>query len=444
MSLADSINKLKEATTSNNQNNGESAFSKLAHKEILRPSKRNPNLQLRILPPAQGKEVFFTELRQWGVEYRKKDGSKTFTSLNLKAEVDENDPLDAFINELRATNSMPQGRFGEIYPKKHFYVNVVPYTYVTINNVPQMQMQTDEQGLPDVYVLDLNKRQMESINEALSNPMNNPNANPANATAYNYNPTEEQKEWSFISDAFAYIVNIVRSDDGKRVEYKTSIQSNFCLAPLPQGWETKLEDLDALAEPSSTSNASWTNSVINQMKQDRAMIGGQAPVQAPTRPNASVGTWNQTVGQPQPQTTTSTTMPVYNQGGYVQQQPVYNQPTQQMPNQQSVQHPVQQSVQPTPVAPTQPNPVPPVQAQPAQPTPAPAQEAPTSPLSNFGTPLGTTTTTTTQAPAQAQQAPVSPTPTPTPAPASAQPSAPAQSAPDQEANDILASMGLNL
>lgn len=442
MSLADSINKLKEATASNNNSDGENAFSKLAHKQIKRSSKREPHLRFRILPPAKGKELFFTELRQWGVEYHKQDNSRIFTALNLKANVDENDPLDMFINQLRDTNSLPKGSFGEIYPKKHFYVNIVPYQSTSVNGVPQIQMQADENGLPDVYVMDLSKLQMESINEALANPLNNPNIIPANINAYNYTPTEEQKEWSFISDAFAYMIDLKREGGtgNTRVKYQVTVQSNFCLAPLPEGWETKLEDLDALAEPSYTSSPSWVNSVINQMKADRGMIGGQTSTQpqAPSRPaNAQASAWNQAVGaqtQPQPQTTTSTTMPVYQQGDYVQQQPVYNQPTQQMPTQAPVQNPVQ----PAPIADPRGFQMPMNQAQVA-PTPqqqtAPQaqtpQQAPVNPLSNFGAPLSETPQAQVQAP---QQTPTSPV----------QPQAPTVATPDESATDVLANMGIDL
>ena len=417
MSLADSINKLKEATASNSQNNEESAFSKLAHQQILRSSKRNPRLMVRILPPAQGKDLFFTEFRQWGVEYTKRDGSKTFTALNLKSEFDENDPLDVFINQLRSANMLPQGTFGSIYPKKHFYMNVVPYTFAN----GQLQMQTDAQGLPDVYVMDLGKKQMESVNSLLSEPINNPNTNPNYIASMNYQPTEEQKEWSFISSGLAYVIDINRTNNNNNISYSVNVQQGFCLPPLPAGWETKLEDLDALAEPSSATSASWVNSVINQMKEARGMLGGApvAPVQAPTQ----AGVWNQATAQ----TTTFPPVQPQAQNGYVAQptmpQPPVQTSTTTFPPVQPQVAPVQQA----PVAPVQPTPVAPVQS---------------NPLSNFGAPLNaqTTTTTTTAPIPPVQPTPVAPTPQAPVAPAQGTPVAPVAETP----NDVLAGMGINI
>lgn len=445
MSLQDNINRLKQATENNgsNSDNSKNPLQKLAHQPI-RASKQNPQIIFRILPPAPGKELFYSEGRQWWVNVTNKAGQTKRLPISLAVEHQDTDPVQNLIDELSARKAMPENAFGDPdYPRTHYYLNVVPYVYAN----GAMQMQTDERGLPDVYVLDANNNNMSTLVDALADPMNNPNENPNFIAQYNIAPTEEQKSWSFLSSALAFAVRITRSTKNGKTSYTTDIAQGYALAPLPQGWETKLEDLDALMEPSYLSSPDYANWIVKQVSNAAGLSGN---VQAPQRDNEA-HQWNQQVATPTSQASTFVApqaTPVAPQAPVQPSQAQYNQPAPFAPGapttpQQTPARPTVMPAQATPVQPQQ------VQADPfANQAPSPlAQNA-----SQFGAqPMAQGAPAASQAPAQ-PQAPVSsqsaPTAPVTPAQPQTAPTAPQATSevPEVNASDLkdqLDSLGID-
>lgn len=398
MSLSASMKAFK-ADQHSNTDSGENPFNNLTHKTIKRLSKDEPQMYLRILPPENQDDPFFQAFRSWGIEIPDKNGNKRFTSVTLAAKADSNDPIQNLIDELQSKDLLPvSSRYhSTIYPATNYYVNVVPYVAVAGANGYGLQMMVDDKGLPDVYVANINSHLMSKIMSLVNDPMNNPNLNPTTLAQLNVTPTEEQKSWSFLSDGVAYVLDFRREVNNKRISTDVNLTTNFPLAPLPQGWQSKLEDLKALATPTYQSTPSWATYVINALRAQQ--LANVDPVQAPVRTNATATVWNNSMPtqdtpqpQAQPYTTTTTTF---------------------VPSQ-----PVQQAPQP--------------QAAPAQ---QPTQAQPTSPLANFGAPLQ-----------QSQPVQEAPQPQPGAQPAPQPQAAPVEPAPDvdmPDPSDMLKKMGID-
>ncbi|MGI4547595.1 hypothetical protein ACR2WV_26590, partial [Klebsiella pneumoniae] len=97
------------------------------------------NAFVRVLPPAQGTNVFFKEFRTTGINYSKKDGSQGFTGLTLPAE-EGSSVLDPYIQDW-ITNGVQFSRFPN-KPGVRYYIHVIEY----FNNNGQIQPKTDAQG----------------------------------------------------------------------------------------------------------------------------------------------------------------------------------------------------------------------------------------------------------------------------------------------------------
>lgn len=447
MSLQDNINRLKQATeshTGNGNGDDKNPLENLVHQPI-RASQQNPQLVFRILPPAPGKELFYSEGRQWWVDTVNKAGKTKQMPVALAVEHQDTDPVQNLIDELEARNALPQNVFKR--PNKpiiHYYMNVVPYVWAN----GTMQMQTDERGLPDVYVLDASNKTMTTLVEALGDPMNNPNENPNFIAQYNIAPTEEQKSWSFLSSGLALAVRITRTvNESNKVRYNTDIAQGYPLTSLPQGWETKLEDLDALMEPSYLTSPNYANWIVKQVSNAAGLSGN---VQAPQRDNEA-HQWNQQVVTPTSQASTFVApqaTPMAPQAPVQPSQAQYNQPAPFAPSapttpQQTPTRPTVVPAQATPVQPQQ------VKADPfANQAPSPlAQNA-----SQFGaqpmaqvTPAASQAPTQPQAPVSSQSAPTAPV---TPAQPQTAPTAPQATSevPEVNASDLkdqLDSLGID-
>jgi len=262
MSLMDTINKLNnENNTSTNDAGLPNPYDALVHNRALQVNKKNPKLVVRILPPT-GDNAIFAEYRRWFTTYQTKTGGSKFTSFVLGAQQDPEDPLEAHINELDAAGKLLNSFGNKNFPSRRYLFNVVPYHF---DQATGLTMITDENGLPDVYVMDLSKTQTIELMNNLQEPMNNPNMNPQLIQQAGFQPTQSQVEYSFASSGLGYAVYLVWEKNGSApVTYKQQVMTQYPLAPLPQGWETKLADLNSLTLPTYKQNRSFVDWIISQ------------------------------------------------------------------------------------------------------------------------------------------------------------------------------------
>lgn len=399
MSLADALAQLNTESGSNDGDTIENPYNKLAHR-ALQVNKKNPKYLVRILPPV-GENSIFAEYRRWFTQYQSKSGQKT-TAMTLSAKQDPEDPLEAYIQNMDAAGKLINSFGGKNWPSRRYLFNVVPYR---INANHQLEMVTTPDGLPDVYVMDLNKNQTQELIQSLSDELNNPNLNPNVTAQMGVQPTQEQIDYSFASSALAYPVYLIRQNTSP-VSFTQQILTQYPLAPLPQGWETKLEDLQALTLPSYKQNRSFVDYVINQGN-------GLLAQQPSTTPAVDDVPW------------TNAEIDAVLPGNMTQQAPVADVHTVQMPPSAPVAP--AQPVRPAPVQPVAPNPV-------ASVAPV-APQTPVSPLAGLGNTIAS------QAP---KTAPAAPQPSAQPAPA--QPSQQAPVAPDNlndSLDDIMKDAGLD-
>ena len=347
MGLEDMLNRFSD----NNSREEEpaSAFSKLHH-EPLRLSQKTPSIVARILPPAGLKGSMYAEYREWWADVATKNGNRRslITLAPKGTDADAKDPVNGYVELLQKAGKLKNRWGNDDLPKSRYYVNVLPYKFN--QQTATLEPVVTPDGAPDVYVLNLNYGQMKDLAELLKDPINNPNLNQALLAQTGVTPTQEQTSWSFTSSAIGYAVKFSRS--GSPVKYETQLYSQYPLAPLPAGWESALEDINALATPSYIASPSFIDYVVKQGN----TLNAEAPAEAPK--SDIVTTAGDAVAAPVADWGTSVTTNTH-------QQPV----TQAAP----------QFTAPQPTAPA---------PQPSAPQPtAPVQPASASPLAGFGAPI---------------------------------------------------------
>lgn len=200
------------------------------------------NAFVRVLPPAQGTNVFFKEFRTSGINYSKKDGSQGFTGLTLPAEQGSS-VLDPYIDNWIA-NGVQFSRFPN-KPAVRYYIHVIEY----FNNNGQIQPKTDSQGNIMIQPMELSNTGYKELLANLKDVMLKPSPNAPH---------------SFISANEAFLVNIAKAKKGE-MSWKVSVYPNAPLGALPQGWEQQLSDLDKLAQPTEEQNPNFVNFLINNV-----------------------------------------------------------------------------------------------------------------------------------------------------------------------------------
>ena len=200
------------------------------------------NAFVRVLPPAQGTNVFFKEFRTTGINYSKKDGSQGFTGLTLPAEQGSS-VLDPYIDSWIA-NGVQFSRFPN-KPAVRYYIHVIEY----FNNNGQLQPKTDAQGNIMIQPMELSNTGYKELLSNLKDTMLKPSPNAPH---------------SFISANEAFLVNIVKAKKGE-MSWKVSVYPNAPLGALPQGWEQQLSDLEKLAKPTEEQNPNFVNFLINNV-----------------------------------------------------------------------------------------------------------------------------------------------------------------------------------
>lgn len=200
------------------------------------------NAFVRVLPPAQGTNVFFKEFRTTGINYSKKDGSQGFTGLTLPAEQGSS-VLDPYIANWIA-NGVQFSRFPN-KPAVRYYIHVIEY----FNNNGQIQPKTDSQGNIMIQPMELSNTGYKELLANLKDTMLKPSPNAPH---------------SFISANEAFLVNIAKAKKGE-MSWKVSVYPNAPLGALPQGWEQQLSDLEKLAKPTEEQNPNFVNFLINNV-----------------------------------------------------------------------------------------------------------------------------------------------------------------------------------
>ncbi|WRW34272.1 hypothetical protein CF7_0063 [Staphylococcus phage CF7] len=200
------------------------------------------NAFVRVLPPAQGTNVFFKEFRTSGINYSKKDGSQGFTGLTLPAEQGSS-VLDPYIDNWIA-NGVQFSRFPN-KPAVRYYIHVIEY----FNNNGQIQPKTDSQGNIVIQPMELSNTGYKELLANLKDTMLKPSPNAPH---------------SFISANEAFLVNIAKAKKGE-MSWKVSVYPNAPLGALPQGWEQQLSDLEKLAQPTEEQNPNFVNFLINNV-----------------------------------------------------------------------------------------------------------------------------------------------------------------------------------
>ncbi|QDJ97576.1 hypothetical protein PALS1_143 [Staphylococcus phage PALS_1] len=200
------------------------------------------NAFVRVLPPAQGTNIFFKEFRTSGINYSKKDGSQGFTGLTLPAEQGSS-VLDPYIENWIA-NGVQFSRFPN-RPAVRYYIHVIEY----FNNNGQIQPKTDEQGNVMIQPMELSNTGYKELLANLKDTMLKPSPNAPH---------------SFISANEAFLVNIAKAKKGE-MSWKVSVYPNAPLGALPQGWEQQLSDLEKLAQPTEEQNPNFVNFLINNV-----------------------------------------------------------------------------------------------------------------------------------------------------------------------------------
>ena len=200
------------------------------------------NAFVRVLPPAQGTNVFFKEFRTSGINYSKKDGSQGFTGLTLPAEQGSS-VLDPYIDNWIA-NGVQFSKFPN-KPAVRYYIHVIEY----FNNNGQIQPKTDAQGNIMIQPMELSNTGYKELLANLKDTMLKPSPNAPH---------------SFISANEAFLVNIAKAKKGE-MSWKVSVYPNAPLGALPQGWEQQLSDLEKLAKPTEEQNPNFVNFLINNV-----------------------------------------------------------------------------------------------------------------------------------------------------------------------------------
>ena len=200
------------------------------------------NAFVRVLPPAQGTNVFFKEFRTSGINFTKKDGSQSYSGLTLPAE-EGSSVLDPFIQNW-ISNGVQFSRFPN-KPAVRYYIHVIEY----FNNNGQIQPKTDSQGNIMIQPMELSNTGYKELLANLKDTMLKPSPNAPH---------------SFISANEAFLVNIAKAKKGE-MSWKVSVYPNAPLGALPQGWEQQLSDLEKLAKPTEEQNPNFVNFLINNV-----------------------------------------------------------------------------------------------------------------------------------------------------------------------------------
>ncbi|QBJ03520.1 single strand DNA binding protein [Lactobacillus phage 521B] len=315
-----------EQEKENSSSDGINVYDKLTHKVIR--ANQAPKMTFRILPPADLENgLFYKDYRKIMITSPQGYNSKFSNFVTESPENPEN-PLEKAVSEWKR-QGIHFNKFNTGF-RQSYYIQIVP----VVQNGNSLDIKKDANGLPDVYVLDITSSLFDLLMKALGESGNDPVNNKYFASELeNDNASDaNQGSWSFLSPNIAYSVTITYNKNASKASdyYNLSVNAGNMLPPLPQGWETKLEDLDYLATPIDKANPDFMNRFIDDFNSQHGLQGNSVETpsnQVTPGTTASSSPFDDTPQQPAPQ------QPVPQQPA--PQQPVPQQPAPQQPEQQS-------------------------------------------------------------------------------------------------------------
>lgn len=232
------------------------------------------NAIVRVLPPAEGSNMFFKEFRATGINFTKKDGSQSFSGLTLPAQPGSS-VVDPYITDW-LNNDVQFSRFPN-KPAVKYFIHVIEY----YNNNGQIEPMKDNQGNVMIQPMEISNTGYKELLNNLKDP---------------YSKPSPESKHSFISADKAFLVNIAKASKGE-MSWKVKVYPNLPVGELPQGWENQLSDLEQLATPTEEQNPDFVNFLINNVNntelshdnfkfnRDTNTLGEEpsAPKQAPTQ-----------------------------------------------------------------------------------------------------------------------------------------------------------------
>lgn len=286
-------NILKQYTEHEESRSGENPFSNLKN-PIIYP-KRVGSITVRILPP-KGLDDSNNFVTLYRSAYLRAPSSykRPFVNLTTSYKRDNNDPLVQAASKWEKDEKIP---LPPKYKRSHafstsYYIQVVP---VNKDNSGHFVNKLDNNGLLDVSVMSIPYYVYNALMSALSNKENDPKSNDFYQQALdNFHVSlDNNDDWSFISPSIAYSVTINYNKDASSPSdyYSFNVNSNKMLPPLPNNWDSQLEDVDSLVVPSYISNPDFVNSYLEDINSEiygEENTGEQAPNRTEINPSNMV------------------------------------------------------------------------------------------------------------------------------------------------------------
>lgn len=274
MGLAEALSNFQQNYGNSGGNDDEivEPFDKLKNGYLRLGSGRSSqsDFYARILPS----DPFYKDFEQIGVQAPTKTGDKDL--LFQSARNDNNDPLRQAVSRWGkriVTHFNKVGMEKGAGFRTRFLLNVIPL----VNQGGQFVEETDEQGNYKVYVLNLSYSQFKQLEALISNPANNPQASQFYSTVAQQFGVTTGDDWSFLSPQVTYPVHFSGTIGANNMfESHIDLQATTMLAPLRQGWESQLEDLNYQATPSYQYKAGVVDWVINYQDE---LLGFKQPNQ---------------------------------------------------------------------------------------------------------------------------------------------------------------------
>lgn len=231
-------------------------FPKAKHNQIFLSKKKEPEVLVQILPDAEKQGNFFQPLREIGINYIKRDGTEKFMNFTLDGKYNPDSFLDPKIKELQDKELLTNKMFGgQQQARKGYQINVVRVSREGNSFVQEK----DQNGDIVVRSMRLRHSAFEKLKEQLKDPMQNVNGS----------------DLSFMNPDSASPVRISMPPEGAK-EYGVTPYTQFKLPPLPQGWESQLEDLQELAKPTEQISLDLVKAITDMIEGKDPTPSGQS------------------------------------------------------------------------------------------------------------------------------------------------------------------------
>ena len=297
MGLLDELNKVNEMEEQRDSTNVDYPSSHLKN-QPLRITQNNPKVVVRILPAISPDEPTWAGFREFWTQDG--DNKHSFVTAVSNNDDDPDAPRDVLLDAVnrwsktKYTYTKSTGETGEhsglwkldkkygSYPSLNYYVNVIPLEVDPENEMRYRECRKPDGSL-DIRLFKLKNSMLTVIANDMQNKMINPNLiHQQQLQAQGITLTDEQIVQSFISDLYAYPIQIQRAKNKGKVEYYTQVQTadHLMLNPLPAGWQNGAEDLALQSKPSYIWNRHWVDQLIDRIDNE---LGLTSHIDAPTQ-----------------------------------------------------------------------------------------------------------------------------------------------------------------